>query len=129
MDEKVISLLQKCNINIKSLYELQGTLINRDIFLNLPLYESLENDINELKEFLSSTTLTSLQKTAKEKQSWPLLNLIRQLLKIYNFEMKPIRKCNGYDLNKKKKFIRFFQINKCSPSPPPSPPPPPALSP
>lgn len=120
MDEKVISLLKKCNIIVSSLDELNGLLISRDTLLNISLYESLQDEINEIKEYFSSTFLTSLQKTAKEKQSWPLLNLIRQILKTYNFEMKPIRKCNGYDLNKKKKFIRFFQINKCSPPSPTS---------
>ena len=35
--------------------------------------------------------LTSLQENA-QKTEWPLLNLVRQLLKVNMYEMKPIRK-------------------------------------
>ena len=56
--------------------------------------------------------MTSLQKTAEKNQKFPLLNLIRQLLNIYKYDMEPIRKCDGYTLEGIKKFKRFFKISK-----------------
>lgn len=48
----------------------------------------------------------------KKKQRWPLLNLVRQLLKVNMYEMKPIRKSDGYTKDGKKKYVRFFLIQK-----------------
>jgi hypothetical protein len=64
-----------------------------------------------MKKYLSSTHLTSLQKSANLNQKWPLLNLVRQILKCYKFKMKPIRKSNGYSPDGKKLYKRFFLIS------------------
>ena len=56
--------------------------------------------------------MKSLQQNAPEKEKWPLLNLVRQLLKASNYNMRPIRKCDGYTLEKKKKYKRYFSIEK-----------------
>jgi hypothetical protein len=56
--------------------------------------------------------LTSLQKNADKSQKWPLLNLIRQILSVYGYKMKPIRKADGYTLEGVKKYKRYFQIYK-----------------
>ena len=75
-------------------------------------YEIVKDDIDKMRELYSSGSLTSLQKTAKENQKWPLLNLVRQILKSNNFKMDPIRKSNGYTKEGKKKYLRFFIIKK-----------------
>jgi hypothetical protein len=56
--------------------------------------------------------MTSLQKNAEKEQKWPLLNLVRQILNVYNYKMEPIRKSDGYTLEGVKKYKRFFQIIK-----------------
>ena len=61
--------------------------------------------------------MTSLQLTAEKKQKWPLLNLVRQILKSLKYEMKPIRKSNGYTKNGKKIYVRYFFIQKMKPRP------------
>ena len=63
--------------------------------------------------------MTSLQKTAKDDQRWPLLNLVRQVLRVKKYNMKPIRRADGYSIDGKKKYKRYFQIeninnNDCS---------------
>ena len=87
-------------------------LIERDIFLSNIKYNFIREKIPELKNFFSSSFLTSLQKNANIKQKWPLFNLIRQILKKNNFIMVPIRKANGYNNEGKKLFKRFFIIKK-----------------
>jgi hypothetical protein len=56
--------------------------------------------------------LTSLQSTAEENQKWPLLNLVRQILKSCNFSMTPKRISNGYTKDGKKIYKRMFKIEK-----------------
>ena len=100
--------LNKCNIHFEEYFELDNLLIDRDILLNDYTYKNVKPDIVILKNILSSCSLNCLHKNAYENQRWPLLNLVRQLLKVQNFMMKPIRKSNGYDKSGKKKYKRFF---------------------
>ena len=114
LNEQIIIFLKKINIQIfnNDLNSLDGQLISRDTLLNDITYKNIQEDIPILKNIFSSSTLTSLQKNAKDNQKWPLLNIVRQILKQKNFKMIPIRKCNGRTKEGKKKFIRFFQIQK-----------------
>ena len=40
----------------------------------------------------------------KKTQRWPLINIVRQILKQYNFLFEPIRKSDGYTEDGKKKY-------------------------
>jgi len=110
MDEVVRQILIKAGIHFTALEELNGRCIPREQLLSDSVYESIKPEIPGLKSVLSSTLLTSLQKEAKTKQKWPLLNLARQLLNVYGFQMQPVRKSNGYTKEGVKKFKRFFLI-------------------
>ena len=112
MDEDIKCFLNKCNIHYSSVSNLNGMLIPREVFLNKNTYEIVKEDINNIKKYFSSSSMTSLQQTAENSQKWPLLNLVRQVLKAYNYNMIPFRKSCGYDKNKKKIFKRFFKIEK-----------------
>jgi hypothetical protein len=70
----------------------------------------MEKAIKKLKRSFSTSSITSLQETAKQRQKWPLLNLIRQLLKTNGFVMTPIRKSAGYNSSGKKKYERYFLV-------------------
>tara|TARA_Y100000996_G_scaffold391963_1_gene354339 strand:+ start:321 stop:680 length:360 start_codon:yes stop_codon:yes gene_type:complete len=89
-------------------------LISRDLLLCDDKYKSIKSKIPELRKYFSSSFLTSLQITAEEKQKWPLINLVRQLLKVHKYNMKPIRKSAGYTVDGKKKFARYFLIQNMS---------------
>ena len=108
IDNITKKILDSCGIIFSS----DEILIERDCLLNDNLYESLNTDIEELKKKLSSTTLTSLHKNAEEKQKWPLLNLVRQILHVYKYKMVPTRKSDGYTVDGKKKYKRFFLIQR-----------------
>jgi hypothetical protein len=56
--------------------------------------------------------MTSLQKNADKSQKFPLINLVRQILNVYDYKMEPIRKSDGYTLEGVKKYKRYFQIKK-----------------
>ena len=111
--QKIVKeFLNKCSIVFEDFNQLDGMLIPRDLLLSKDKYEIVKNDIDKMRELYSSGSLTSLQKTAKENQKWPLLNLVRQILKSNNFQMNPIRKSNGYTKEGKKKYLRFFMIKE-----------------
>ena len=105
-------ILSYCNIYFNTLDELNGILIPRDILLNSSKYEEIQTLIPELKKMMSSSVMTGLHKNASESQKWPLLNLVRQILLAYCFQMSPIRKSDGYTLDGIKKYKRFFKIER-----------------
>jgi len=92
--------------------DLDGLLFPRETLLCDGKYDEVKKWIPELKKNFSSSFMTGLQKKADIVQKWPLLNLIRQILNIYHMKMIPIRKSDGYTLDKIKKYKRFFMIVK-----------------
>jgi hypothetical protein len=112
MDEVSTKIINTAGFFFHSLEELDGLLVDRELLLKDDKYEEVKQIIPALKRELSSTYLTSLQKTAEKKQKWPLLNMIRQILHFYQFDMIPIRKCDGMTLEGKKRYKRLFHIQK-----------------
>lgn len=112
-NEKVIlDFLKESGIIDKTEETLEELYIKRDRLINIEEYENLDNSIIKLKDTFSTSSITSLQDSAKQRQKWPLLNLIRQLLKINGFILKPFRKSAGYTASGKKKYERYFHIEK-----------------
>ncbi len=114
MDEDSKKILIVVGIQFEILTELEGVFIPREQLLSDAKYIEIKNMIPDLKKSFSSSFMTSLQKNASKSQKWPLLNLVRQILSIYNYQMEPIRKSDGYTLEGVKKYKRFFQIKKKS---------------
>jgi hypothetical protein len=110
--KKMINFLNKATIVCNNINDLNGMLIPREIFINEEKYKNIKEDIPELKKIFSSSYLTSLQETAEDKQRWPLLNLIRQLLRSCNYKLTPKRISDGYTLDGKKKYKRMFIVEK-----------------
>ena len=112
-NNEIIKLfLNKCNIVFDDFSQLEGMQIPRDSLLSEDIYNQVKKDIDEIKKFYSSGSMTALQKNAEKSQKWPLLNLVRQVLKSNNYLMHPIRKSNGYTKDGKKKYLRFFVLKK-----------------
>ena len=112
MDQQVINFLQKCRVQMDNSGQLHGQLIPRETFLSMEIYREVKPYITQLRERFSSSRLTSLQKTAEKDQKWPLLNLVRQILRICNYQMSPIRRSDGYDKNGKKRYRRYFVVTE-----------------
>jgi DNA-dependent RNA polymerase auxiliary subunit epsilon len=112
MDENIKKIFEKIGIQISEFESLENLIIPRETLLDDNKYDEIRTIIPDLKKQFSSTTMTSLQKTADKNQKWPLVNLIRQILHKNGYEMEPIRKCDGYTLDKIKKYKRFFICKK-----------------
>ena len=110
MDSDCKIILNQVGIYFNSIAELEGIFFPREQLLSDTKYEVVKQYIPELKKKFSSTFMTSLQKKAETIQKWPLLNLIRQILLVYNYHLTPIRKCDGYTPDGVKKYKRFFKI-------------------
>ena len=104
--------LHKCKIDIDSLEDLDKMVIARELLINDDNYNNVKEDISVLKQMFNSSFLTSLQSTATINQKWPLLNLVRQILKCCNYKMTPKRLSAGYSKEGKKLYKRIFIIEK-----------------
>ena len=112
MDESLGKIFKEVGIPFNETEDLDGQLLPREVFLDESKYENIQDKIVILKEYLSSSSLTCLHDSAPATQRWPLLNLIRQLLKTYKYSMEPVRKSDGYDKDGKKRYKRFFIIKR-----------------
>ena len=112
MDEESKLILKELSFEFDKLCDLDGIIIEREKLLSETNYENIKKLIPELKRNFSSSFMTSLQKNAEKSQKWPLLNLVRQILSVYNYKMIPIRKSDGYTNEGVKKYKRFFRIEK-----------------
>ena len=110
MDEEIKLLFKGIGLEIDNLKQLNGIMISRETLLSDDKYDEVKNLIPDLKKNYSSSFMTSMQKNAEKSQKWPLINLIRQILHVYEFKMEPIRKSDGYTLEGVKKFKRYFLI-------------------
>ena len=109
MDNTIREILIAVDIDPDSL---DGVLIPRDMLISPATYERVQERIPDLKKKFSSSYMTSLHKGAKEQQKWPLLNLVRQILHSYHYQMKPIRRSDGYTPQGVKKYKRFFLVSR-----------------
>jgi hypothetical protein len=112
MDDEIKTIFKVVGLEINQFEDLNGMIISRETLLSDNKYDELKYLIPELKKNYSSSFMTSLQKNAEKSQKWPLLNLIRQILHVYGYNMEPIRKADGYTLEGVKKYKRYFLIHK-----------------
>ena len=106
----VLFFLNNCGIICSNLDELNGIVVIRETLLSDAIYDKLKPELPKLKLILSSTNYTSMQKDADKNQQWPLINLVRQILRKYNYQLSPKRLCDGYTKDGIKKYKRIFEI-------------------
>ena len=110
----ILEILNISGFVLENMEMLDGLSVPRDIFLDKKKYLNVAEYLETLKvlRHFSSSTLTSLHAGAVDKQKWPLLNLVRQILKVKHYRMKPYRKTAGKSKDGKKIYIRYFLIEK-----------------
>lgn len=112
IDQIFISFFKDVGMDIENMDSLEGTVIYRDTLLDTKIYEKCMEHISVFKKIFSSSYMTCLQSTADVNQKFPLINLLRQILKGIKYDLKPKRISDGYTIDKKKKFKRIFIITK-----------------
>jgi hypothetical protein len=112
MNEESKTIFKMIGIQFNEIEDLDGLTIWREQLLSDTKYDEIKKLLPELKKIYSSSFMTSLQKNADKSQKWPLLNLVRQILNVYDYKMDPIRKADGYTLDGVKKYKRYFLIKK-----------------
>ena len=110
----IVDFLNVCGVPCESLTVINGLVIPRDVLLVEERYKNACDHIDRLKEIYSSSYMTSLQKTARSTQAWPLINIVRQVLKSCGYTMSPKRLSNGYTKSGKKLYKRVFVVSKLS---------------
>ena len=110
----ILNILGIQFIENNNITQIEEMILPREQLISQIKYEEVKKYIPELKKIFSSSFMTSLHENAKDSQKWPLLNLVRQILCIYNYRLEPIRKCDGYTSEGIKKYKRFFKIIKSS---------------
>ena len=111
-DKLLSKFLNNAGIVFTDIKEIDGMHIPREILLNTENYKIAKESIPELKLLFSSSYLTCLQDPASDKQKWPLLNLVRQVLLSSGYNLKPKRLSDGYTKDGIKKYKRIFIIEK-----------------
>lgn len=110
----IINFLNACGVLCKTISDLDGMILYRSDYIFSNKYEKIKPNICELKKLLSSSVYTSLHMDADKKQRFPLVNLIRQILKSINYKLIPKRISDGYTSDGIKKYKRIFLIQKFS---------------
>lgn len=108
----IINFLNTCGVSCKNVSELDGMILYRNNYIFSNNYDKIKPSICELKKILSSSVYTSLHIDADKKQRFPLVNLIRQILKSINYNLTPKRISDGYTADGVKKYKRIFIIQK-----------------
>jgi hypothetical protein len=109
---KIIYLLKIEYIIDTSSNDINGMLIPREVLLDDETYDKIKINIPNIKPYFSSSYMTSLQSHAYSQQRWPLLNLVRQVLRSCGYKLIPKRVCDGYTIDGKKKYKRMFIVEK-----------------
>ena len=111
-NELLIDFLNKSGVICDNIEHLDGYQISRETLLDKTKYTAIKDFIPELKHCFSSSYMTSLQAPAEENQRWPLLNIVRQVLRSCYYRLQPRRISHGYTPCGKKKYRRIFEIQK-----------------
>ena len=111
-EKPMLEFLKVIDISIETLDALNHFEIPREKLLDIKRYNLAQEHILKFKDIFSSSYLTSLQSNAAINQKWPLINLLRQILKAYGYQLKPKRKAAGYKKDGIKLYKRVFIINK-----------------
>lgn len=97
-------------ININS-SNLIGIAIPFDKLQDDNVIKKLYDIQDKLKEVFPSSKLTSLHTNAIKKQSFPGVNIVRQIFKEMGYKLRPVNTSEGY-IGKKKILRREYHIEK-----------------
>ena len=112
-EELLLRIFKILNYDVDQLEELTSITIQRDLLKGKKITEKILELVPELREVYNSAYLTCLHDNSIYKQKFPVINLIRQILKCNFFLMTPKVVSNGYEKVTGRKLVtRIFVIEK-----------------
>jgi len=112
-EELLLRIFKILNYDVDQLEELTSITIQRDLLKGKKITEKILELVPELREVYNSAYLTCLHDNSIYKQKFPVINLVRQILKCNFFLMTPKVVSNGYEKVTGKKIVtRIFVIEK-----------------
>jgi hypothetical protein len=107
----IYQLLSLINININSPEQLLNLSIDRTTLCEPTLINQFLTFKEKMKGLFHSSYLTCLHDNSQQKQKYPAINMLRQLLKCLGYKLKPTIINLGYNKTTGKKIIkRTFTI-------------------
>lgn len=106
-------LLEPLHIFFTEIDELIGITIERDILLQENIIKTYHEMIPKLKNEYHSDMLSCLHQNSLDKQKFPAICMLRQILKTNGLQMKSMVTSMGYNKTNGKKITRrYFIIQK-----------------
>ena len=111
--ELIKEIFNIINKKIETYYDLMEMRIDQH-YLRQPIFkEKLYDMIPKLKKKYKSHKLTCLHNNSLDKQKFPTINMIRQILKCNKLKLTPKFLCKGYNkINNQKIIERYYIIKK-----------------
>jgi len=98
-------------INISERNDISNLILKQDTLKSKTLITDLNEKVPNLKSYYNSSKLTCLHKNSLDKQKFPAVNMLRQILKCNSFKMEPYVISKGYDKFSGKKLVeRYYRI-------------------
>lgn len=109
--EEIKEIFKILSIEVNSEQDLFTVLISRDLLLRVDIEQQLTCLIIKLKEKYKSSKLNCLHKNRDDKQKFPGINLVRQILRCNGYHLKPVKFSRGYCKHSGKKIVdRNFKV-------------------
>jgi len=111
MDPIITEIFHYLGHDIKNEEDLTNLTLTVESLKNPELIQNLYSIIPTVKSKYKSTSLTCLHKNSMEKQKFPAINFIRQILKCNGYLLNGYYICNGYNKQNGAKLLnRFYNI-------------------
>ena len=108
--QEIFSIIKK---DIKKKEDLLNLSLNHKYLRNEEFKNKIIKLIPKLKKKYKSHNLTCLHSNSLEKQKFPTINMIRQILKCNKLRLEPYTVCKGYNkVTKNKEFERYYIIKE-----------------
>ena len=109
--EEIKQIFKILSIEVNSEQDLYSVLIPRDLLLRVDIEQQLTCLIIKLKEKYKSSKLNCLHNNRDDKQKFPGINLVRQILRCNGYHLKPVKFSRGYCKHSGKKIVdRNFKV-------------------
>lgn len=111
--ELLLRIFRILNYDVETIKEITEITLYRDKLIDKNIRKIVLELIPDLKDQYKSAYLTCLHDNSIYKQKYPVINLLRQILKCNHLILKPKIVSNGYEkITGKKKVMRMFTIEK-----------------